>query len=131
MPGSGITCKATQINDISQADPGKCATTAGPSAGANALVGCAIGGRACEDIMTASDGTQYCAAMPTVDQTTSGCFDPTTTTAQEFCQRGLQFTIPSDGGVNVADEFAYWEVEGVARYASAAVCAAAYAADNP
>jgi hypothetical protein len=132
VPGSGITCTATQGNDIRQETPGQCSTTSGPSAGAIAAVDCALGGRPCESMMTASDGTQYCAAMPVTQYPgVHGCFDPTTTTALAFCQQGFRFTSPPDGGASVADEFAYWDVGPVTLYASPTACAAADAANHP
>lgn len=127
VAGSGVTCAAEMLYESTQALPGQCEKSAGPSGGATEYVLCTLGGRGCASTMISSDGTQYCTSMPalTVDQ--SGCFDPTTTSAQDFCKNGLQFSGSTAVGTDVADEFAYWRLAQVSLYATPADCAAAAA----
>jgi hypothetical protein len=125
VAGSGVTCTSTAMNTtIAQEVNGQCSTAAGQVPGASALVNCTLSGRACASMMTATDGTQYCASMPSFVQTESACFDPSVTTGQAVCQHGLQFSPSTDGGASVADEFAYWYVAQVTAEDTPADCAA-------
>lgn len=130
VAGSGVTCAAEALYESTQALPGQCEKSTGPSAGATEYVLCTLGGRGCASMMTSSDGTEYCTSMPALTADQSGCFDPTTTSAQDFCENGLQFSGSTAVGTNVADEFAYWRLAQVALYATPADCAAAAAANQ-
>ena len=55
--------------------------------------------------MTSSDGTQYCASMTALTVSETGCFDPTMTNAQEFCEHGWLFFGSGPGGPTATDEF--------------------------
>src|SRR4051812_12296776 len=129
VPGSGVTCTAPALYQSTQASLGQCDRARGPSGGTTEYVLCTLGGRQCASMMTSSDGTQYCASLPSLTVSESGCFDPTTTTAQEFCEHGRQF-FGSGAGTGVADEFAYWNVAAVVPYATPADCAAALASNH-
>ena len=129
VAGSGVTCAAPALYESMQALPGQCAKTTGPSAGATEYALCNLGGRGCASMTTSSDGTEYCASMPSLTVDQSGCFDPTTTSAQDFCEHGRQFSGSTVAGTNVADEFAYCGLASATPYASPADCAAT-AANN-
>ena len=125
VAGSNVTCSAeVQSGSLTSGSQGQCATSTGPSAGATEFALCNLSGRACDSVQTAKDGTPYCASMPSVigGESTSGCFDPTVTTAQEFCKNGLQFPRAPSGTSNTADEFPFWEVSQVEPNDTEAEC---------
>jgi hypothetical protein len=123
VAGSNVTCVAT-VQSLTSVPSGQCATTAGPSAGATEFALCTLSGRACNSVQAAKDGTSYCASMPSVvgGESTSGCFDPTLTTAQEFCKNGLQFPQMPFGASNTAVEFPFWSVSQVELTNTVAEC---------
>jgi len=127
VAGSNVTCAAAiESGGLTSAAAGQCATSAGPSAGATEFALCTLGGRTCASVQTAKDGTPYCASMPSVvgGESTSGCFDPTLTTAQAFCENGLQFPRTPVGASSMADEFPFWNVSQVQLNNTPAECQA-------
>jgi hypothetical protein len=131
VAGSGVTCTSTAMSGyITQAVNGQCSTVSGPDTGATALVNCTLSGRACSSMMTAADGTQYCASMSPFMQTASACYDPLLTTGQAVCQHGFAFSASTDGGASVADEFPYWYIASVILEDTPSDCAAQLATFN-
>jgi hypothetical protein len=128
VAGSNVTCAAVVQNDsgFTSASAGQCATSTGQSPGATAFALCLLDGRACDSVQTAKDGTPYCTSMPAVvgGQSTSGCFDPSVTTAEKFCKNGFQFPSAPFGTSNTAVEFPFWEVSQVELNATEADCQA-------
>jgi hypothetical protein len=133
--GGSVTCQST-VQSFANEVPGQCSTTtqapdAGPPA-ATTFALCKLSGRACDATPTvpsgtlqANDGTSYCVSMPPVagGQSTSGCFDPTATTAELFCQHmSFQFPQTPNGAANSAVQFPFWEVDQVEPNATAADC---------
>lgn len=116
---SGLSCVASVFDndgqpEFNQALPGACATVGvGQSVGETAFATCSLSGRECEQITT-SGGLMFCGSLPQLNVTESGCFDPTMTSADSFCQNGLEFPALTQGGPGVLDMFPYWDVSGVA-----------------
>jgi hypothetical protein len=117
--GGMVTCSSTAQNDaIADEVAGQCSETKpgpGGAPGATTFALCLLYGRQCNAQQTAKDGTQYCTSMPPVNggQSTSGCFDSTTTTAELFCQNNFRFPLLPPGAANQSDEFHYWRVAQV------------------
>jgi hypothetical protein len=139
--GGAVTCQSTEQSFANEV-AGQCskvtpAADAGPPA-ATTFALCQLSGRACDATPTvpsgtkqAADGTNYCVSMPPVGggQSTSGCFDPTATTAELFCQHMIQFpkTLPtfgvnSNGTANNSVQFPFWAVDQVEPNATATDC---------
>ncbi len=126
--GEMVTCSSTAQKDtITDEVGGQCSKTkpgpgAAPARTTFAL--CLLSGRQCNAQQTAKDGTPYCTSMPLVNggQSTSGCFDSTTTTAELFCQNNFQFPMPPPGAVNQSAQFHSWRVAQVLQENSEADC---------
>jgi hypothetical protein len=124
VAGSNVTCATTLQTGSFMSSPGQCAVSTGPSAGAIEFALCNLSGRACDSMQTAKDGTPYCASMPSVvgGESTSGCFDPTLTTAEKFCENGFQFPRAPFGTSSTAVEFPFWQVSQVELNNTEAEC---------
>jgi hypothetical protein len=124
VAGSNVTCAATLQTGSFMSSPGQCAISTGPSPGAIVFALCNLSGRACDSEQTAKDGTPYCTSMPSVvgGEPASGCFDPTVTTAEEFCENRFQFPTAPFGTSNTAVEFPFWEVSQVELNDTEAEC---------
>jgi hypothetical protein len=112
-PMSNVNCSA-HVQGFLPALPGQCEPTPGPSNGASERVTCSLAGRECNNITPTLDQSEtYCAQSPEITQSESGCFDPTTTTAQLFCEHAEQFKNPTSGQPNIPDIFPWWNVATV------------------
>src|SRR5450432_324425 len=141
--GGSVTCQSNvQSFSNEVTGSGQCSkTTQAPDAGppaATTFALCKLSGRAVDatplvpsGTLQANDQTNYpVSMMPVVDgQVTSGCFDPTATTAELFCQHDFQFPtalptfgIMPDGKPDKAVQFPFWEVDQVEPTASATDC---------
>ena len=101
--GASVFCSSAAVA-YAQALPGECATTNTPDDGATTFAQCTLEGRTCIESVDQS-GNLFCGVMPKFSANPSGCFDPTVTTAQDFCRR--------QGAGGGPSQFQHWNVQGV------------------